>query len=245
MNATALNLAETICQECQQAFFYEPILVMGRDFGKALNTHCEGCNAKAERETKERESAAEKAEREARVQALPIDLLETDVEFPSFNRELWEVVSQWKPSLKSLGLAIIGPGDRSKTRCMTLAAIASIRRGCDVKWTTANRLFDAAQEIRHSTRSIATAAREHLQECRTARVLFLDDLGKNQWSADFEKQLFYILDHRKNHRLPLVYSSNCHPHAFSQVLSEFNRDPIIGRLLDRMTIIDLFETSTD
>jgi DNA replication protein DnaC len=87
--------------------------------------------------------------------------------------------------------------------------------------------------------SISTIARAHLAACLTTPWLFLDDFGKNEWSPAFESQLFQILDHRKNHRLPLVYSSNAHPSDFSLTISSLNAAPIIGRLLDRTTILEL------
>lgn len=143
------------------------------------------------------------------------------------------------PSAAAFWLGLIGPAGRCKTRCLALAAKAAILRGNRVTWTTANRLLEAAHDRNSKDKALATLAREHLAECLHAGVLVIDDLGKNEWTAAFESQFFQILDHRKNHRLPLLFSSNAHPEGFSLVLSDLNREPIIGRLMDRTTLLEI------
>lgn len=243
MSAT-IQLSQTTCRNCGQVFCYEPILVMGMDLGKSIHHLCDYCIAKdeervsAERETQRRE------EIETTLRAtIPWDLIETDEFHPNFNRALWQAVANWRPTRMEFWLAIIGPAAQSKTRCMAMLAMKAMRRGTRVVWTTANRLRDCVADKNHKQSGdlahYAVLARQHLAECLHAPVLFIDDLGKNEWTGAFESQFFQILDHRKNHRLPTIYSSNAHPEAFSLVLSDLNREPIIGRLLDRVTLIDL------
>jgi DNA replication protein DnaC len=250
MNTTAIHLPEAPAQEpetatcpcasCGTPVTYECIWIAGMDFGRTLNQHCDACAARIDAEVEAQMRQSRREEREAKVRAmLPPDLLETDENHPDFNRPLWRAVSAWRPSPEAFWLGLVGPAGRCKTRCLALAAKASILRGNRVVWTTANRLLEAAHDRSNKDRQIATMAREHLADCLHAGVLVLDDLGKNEWTNAFESQFFQILDHRKNHKLPLLFSSNAHPEQFSMCLSDLNREPIIGRLQDRTTLVQI------
>jgi len=245
MTTTQCELADmvrTTCKGCGQGFYYEPILVLGMDLGKSLHTFCDDCKD-AEREAeKQAAQAIRKTEIEARILA-QIDpaLRATDLQRPEFNRPLWRLVEAWRPAKDERWLGIIGAAGSCKTRCMALYAMRVMRSGTRVCWTTANRVYEAAGDRKSHLQGVATVAREHLLDCRDAPWLFLDDFGKNEWSAPFESQLFQILDHRKNHFLPTVYSANAHPEEFSEVISALNARPIIGRLVEGTTILNLTE----
>lgn len=234
------NPTTTPCGSCGRPIPYEPMICARIDFGKLLFQRCDDCQDALDRKTAEDERQRLQAEREAAVLSLlPPDLLDTKESHPDFNRALWRAVSRWRPTEEAFWLGIVGRAGRCKTRCLALASKASILRGHRLAWTTANRLFEASHDRTSKDRTVAALAREHLAECLHAPVLVIDDLGKNEWSNPFESQLFQILDHRKNHRLPLLYSSNAHPTEFSQLISAHNAEPIIGRLVDRTNIIHL------
>ena len=97
---------------------------------------------------------------------------------------------------------------------------------------------EATMNLRSRERQIQQTARDHLAECQSSPWLVIDDLGNNEWSPAFESQLFTILDYRKNHRLPIAYSSNAHPTEFHNCISSVNPAALIGRLLDRTSIFD-------
>jgi DNA replication protein DnaC len=250
MNTTAIKLldapvhepetATCPCAHCQQEIQYECIWIAGHDFGRTLSLLCPACQAANDAAVEAAKRQARAEERAARVTALlPPDLLLTDEHHPDFNRPLWRAVNAWRPTASAFWLGLIGPAGRCKTRCLALAAKAAILRGNRVTWTTANRLLEAAHDRSSRDRTIAANAREHLAECLHAGVLVIDDLGKNEWTSAFESQFFQILDHRKNHRLPLLFSSNAHPEGLGLVLSDLNREPIIGRLMDRTTLLEI------
>lgn len=241
MNTCTLEQATATCRDCGQVFRYEPIYVGLLDLARNLHARCEQCADVLEREAQRRYNDDRQAAIEESIRAqIPPDLLATDVRHPDFNAELWSAVSRWRPGAE-FWLGIVGASGACKTRCMSLLAAKALRGGVRVLWTTANRLKDASADRGHRERAVSLLAREHLADCLHASWLFLDDLGKNEWSPAFESQLFQILDHRKNHRLPLVFSSNAHPEEFSHVISALNAAPIIGRLLDRTTLLDLCE----
>jgi len=240
MTTATATFANATCRSCGQVFTYEPILVGHVDLAKSIHKTCHGCTTKAAIYEKLRRDQARADKIEAEIQAsIPPDLFATDIRHPGFNSALWEAVSLWSPTPSEFWLGIVGAADKSKTRCMAMLAMRSMRDGIRSTWTTANRLKDASDDRKSRERGLAANAREHIQECLTSPWLFIDDLGKNEWSPAFEALFFQILDHRKNHRLPIVYSSNAHPDEFSQLISGFNRWPIIGRLLDRTTLFDL------
>lgn len=232
--------ASTTCQTCGQVFNYEPIMVFGKDLAISIHKTCEDCAEREKRAAKIHEEAKRKADIEADIRAsIPPDLLDTNIRHRDFNTGLWSAMAKWQPNQESFWLGIIGQAGKCKTRCMSLLAAKTMRQGVRTVWTTANRLKDASADRNSRERATAANARELLSSCLHAPWLFIDDIGKNEWTPAFESQFFQILDHRKNHRLPLVYSSNASPQAFSQVLTPLNSSPIIGRLLDRTTILDL------
>lgn len=222
---------------------YETIPLFGKDLALSLHLRCDDCQRVLDEQAAAEAAARQAAEREDYIErSIPPDMRETDPNHPHFNRALWDAVARWRPARDGKGefwLGLVGQADMSKTRCMALLAMKAMRAGVRATWTTANRLLDASQERKSGDRQLAALAREHLSDCLHAPWLFIDDLGKNEWPAAFESQFFQILDHRKNHRLPIVYSSNAHPDHFSLVISDLNREPIIGRLKDRTTLIHM------
>lgn len=232
--------ATTRCHTCGTEIVYEPMIAGEIDLALALHRHCEDCTAasKAEAEKREREAAIEKARATLRA-IIPPDLLDTDPKHEEFNLPLWTVVRMWSPTPRERSLGIIGPAAKCKTRIMALLAKRVVLGGSRIAWTSAVRLADAARDRNSRDCSISAVAREHLADCLNVPWLFLDDLGKNEWGSSFESQLFQILDHRIGYRLPIVWSANAHPEEFSQVISLHNAWPIIGRLLDRTTLLDL------
>lgn len=234
------NTAIATCQTCGQLFHYEPIFAMGHDLAAALHRQCESCAAVSEKHEAKKIAEQRRAEIMARISSIiPEDLRETYPDHPDFNAKLWQAVKSWRPSSSSFWLGIVGHAGKSKTRCMALLAIKAMHAGIQVAWTTAHRIKDAADDRKSWDRQTQTAAREHLEECKRAAWLFIDDLGKTEWNAAFEAEIFKLLDHRKTHRLATVFSSNAHPEEFSQLISVTNSMPIIGRLLDRTALLEV------
>jgi DNA replication protein DnaC len=243
----APELAETVCECCGQKVFYEPIYVGKSDLARRLHRYCEGCAARTAADERQRLQAARAAELLARVrrtlppELLPkeLDALGTDTEHPEFHAAMWKVVRKWRPGPHGNWIGLIGPAGECKTRCLGLLAANLIMTGHRVLWSSAMRLHaDASVGVRSRDKNVQRLAEEHLSECLTAGWLILDDLGNNEWSPAFESRLFMILDYRKNHRLPLAYSSNTHPHGFHACITSVNAAALIGRLVDRADLFD-------
>ena len=241
METTIPSVSSLPCQDCGAAVPYEPIIIMGYDFGKTLSRRCDSCATS-------QLAAAALAEEEARRERIaatikatvPPELRDTDIDLPEFSRQLWHAVKAWTAGPDAEWLGLIGPAGCCKTRILALLAMRGIRAGQRVVWTSAVRLQTEAERSNARAHVLASNAREHLLDCQYAPVLVIDDIGKNTWDVRFERHFFTILDHRRNYRLPVLWSANVNPEGFSQVISAANAGPIIGRLMDRTAIFDLF-----
>lgn len=235
------------CKGCGAEYPYEPIDVMGVDFGQVVETRCPACAEAAELAAAEAAKAARLEERRANVlriippDLLPVDLdpLGTDIQRADFNLAMWAQVREWRPGPHGHWLGLHGPPGECKTRILALMATKILMQGQRLFWTSAVELYDRATYGRRSPdQAVRVAAREHLEDCMRTSFLVLDDLGKNEWGNAFESTLFTILDHRKNYRLPILWSSNVHPEQLHTCLSSANSGAIIGRLIDRCRVVD-------
>ncbi len=243
----AQETATNVCQGCSKVFTYEPIFIGKVDLARALATHCEECkDAEAAGEAQAARERSLIERRETVRKTLPPALLPkhlnplgTDTGHPQFNLPMWKLVKQWRPGPQGNWISLIGPAGRCKTRCLALLAEKIIMQGNRLVWTSAMRLYtEATLNLRSRERNVQMSAREHLAECLNTPWLVIDDLGNNQWSQDFESQLFTILDHRKNNCLPIAYSSNAQPEEFYPCITSVNPAALIGRLIDRTTQFD-------
>lgn len=247
MNTMEPTQAETGCERCGQRFFYEPILIFGRDLARGLHRYCEACSEADAAEERRLAAECRQAElRETVRRTLPpellpkhLDPLGTDTGHPEFYGKMWRLVRQWRPGPHGNWIGLVGPAGQCKTRCLALLAEIIMMQGNRLVWTSAMRLHtEATMNLRSRERQIQQLARDHLADCQNSPWLVIDDLGNNEWSPAFESQLFTILDHRKNYRLPIAYSSNAHPSAFYPCITSVNPDALIGRLLDRTNLFD-------
>jgi DNA replication protein DnaC len=244
METTIPPVSSLPCQACGAAVPYEPIIIMGRDFGKTLSRRCDQCEAEHRRAIAIEDEQVRLQLIANRIEStIPPELRDTELDHPDFNRPLWEAVRRWTAGPNAEWLGLIGPGGGCKTRILALLAMRGIRAGQRIAWTSAVKLQTEAERSNARAHVLAANAREHLLECQYAPVLVIDDIGKNTWDNRFERHFFTILDHRRNYRLPVLWSANVHPVGFSEVISKANAGPIIGRLMDRTAVFDLFPSS--
>jgi DNA replication protein DnaC len=108
-------------------------------------------------------------------------------------------------------------------------------------WSTAIDFQDRVDDLRSDERAIKNEAHDYFREARRSPILVLDDFGKNTWTPTMEKNLFGILDHRKTHDLPVLWSANTHPLEIlrSGQMSKDRAAAIIGRMIEASTILTL------
>ena len=246
--ALAPATAETTCQICGKRFPYQPIIFDGKDLALSVELHCPECTAEMEHAAEEQARTQAMAERlELFRRTVPpalwpksLDPDGTDIDLPDFNLPLWKIVRRWRPVKKGDRIAVVGPAGQCKTRCLALLAHSLIIRGNRVMWTSGMRLHDEATfHMRSRDRATQARALAYLDECKTAPWWIIDELGANNlWSADFESQLFGILDYRMTNFLPMAFSSNRQPDEFRKLLTKVDPAAFIGRLINRATIFD-------
>ena len=195
------------CTTCGQFAAYEPIAVFGNDLRASLPFYCPACVVAMEEAEKEqaRQRIRERRQRNWET-TIPAKYRETDTAHAGFNRVLWEAVAHW-PLEKSL--ALIGPSGRCKTRVFALLARRAIAADWFVGWCPANAFQWAAQ--REFDKDDGPDARKWMSKWQTAKVLFLDDLGKHKWTDTVESAFFNLLEYRLSNKLPTHWSLNPDP----------------------------------
>jgi len=196
---------------------------------------CEACREAQERSeakaaTIQREEE-ERDARKARLVEIPPEMRRTQTAHPQFNAELWGRVRDWRPDgLRWLG--IVGGAGECKTRCLALLARKLILEGYSLKWTTAVDFQEQVDMMLNGERGDTRRSNEYFQACKTAGVLVFDDLGKNTWNPTMERRLFALVDYRKTHDLPMLWTANTDPLAMLPLLSADRGAPMIGRILE-------------
>lgn len=172
-----------------------------------------------------------------RLECIPPEIRRTRRDHPTFNAGLWLRVEHWKPSdLKWLG--IVGLPGHCKTRCLGMLVERLVMDGQRVTWTTALEFQDRVDDLRSDERTVVAEARVYFRRAKATSVLVLDDLGKNTWNPSMERFLFDVIDHRKTHDLPVLWTANTHPIDMlkSGQLTKDRAGALIGRLLEASRI---------
>jgi len=229
------------CDRCNNSARESDVELAQFYFSLEIAVLCDSCGS-AEEQAEERRIADQKRKREAaaretRLEIIPPEIRRTDIARDDFNLGLWLRIETWKPS-SAKWLGIIGKAGRSKTRCLGMLAQKLILDGHRLAWTTAVEFQERTDDMRSDDRHIKTEATEYFRMCKRASILILDDFGKNTWTPTVERNLFSVIDHRKTHDLPVLWSSNTHPVEIgkSGEMSKDRAAPLIGRLLEASRI---------
>lgn len=199
---------------------------------------CELCHYRELQDQQERinlqRAADEMTRRREHLSAIPPEMRRSTISHPEFNPGLWLRVEHWTPA-NVTWLGIVGGPGECKTRCLALLAMRLILdHGHRFKWTTAVDFQDEVDKSLNGERGDMRIANEYFTACKTAEILVLDDFGKNTWNPTTERRLFSVIDYRKTHDLPILWTSNTEPLEIlaSGVLSKDRGAPLIGRMLE-------------
>jgi hypothetical protein len=223
------------CDHCGQHAAYEPLTIdlggqPGPDLLANLPFTCDLCDDAAKQREEEAARAAIVARRQTTWEkVIPEKYRATDPRHDDFNAPVWQHLRGLDPARQSIGL--IGPAGRCKTRMLALLAKRLIASDTFVGWTTANRFQWAAQ--REFDDREGPEARQLLRRWKEARVLFLDDLGKQRWTDTVEAAFFDLLETRAGANLVTHWSMNpCPTDSVGPAQLAAFRDDIIARALD-------------
>lgn len=140
-----------------------------------------------------------------------------------------ERIQKWTASDRK-GLVLLGPSGIGKTLALWLKAR-------DLERSGVKPVFLSAVDF---ARKLAVAARDldKAEWLMRARVLIIDDLGKEKLSAAVAPLIWEVIDARNNNRLPTLISTRFRGDDFVARFSEpILGDDIRGRIADSCSVI--------
>lgn len=155
-------------------------------------------------------------------------------EYPA---DAWQSISRWEPAEESLdrvwGLLVTGEtgGFKSTMVCHHVSSVA-LRTGYGVAFLSIPE-FETVQKLAWSgTDDEKIKARKQLQTARSARILILDDLGKESNSSVIECELNSLIKRRVERLLPTIVTMNASADAYEARLSAERAKPFMRLLTD-------------
>jgi DNA replication protein DnaC len=159
--------------------------------------------------------------------------------FESFEREGHNPPSEQRESLKEAfrlafdfakapegWLVFLGVNGCGKTHLAAAIANHQLKEGRPVKFVVVPDLLD---HLRSTFSPESPITYDQLfEEVKNAPLLVLDDLGKQSTTPWAEEKLYQIINHRYNHQLPTVVTTNCSLDEIDSPVSSRLADPKIG-----------------
>jgi DNA replication protein DnaC len=126
-------------------------------------------------------------------------------------------------------LTLLGSYGVGKTHLAAAIAHETLERGAGVVFAVVPDLLDHLRTTfsPHSTISYD----ERFDILRAAPLLILDDLGTESATPWAREKLYQLLNHRYNHRLPTVVTSNLKPDAIEPRIYSRLCDPACGTVI--------------
>ena len=188
-------------------------------------TICDSCEEQRNRGNEDQTRAV--AERKSAFRAtLPKAFRETDrTRLPPV---LIQAIEDYRYG--SQGLAFIGKSGAGKTRAMFLLLERLTGQEKSVSWITCTDLAYCAADQFSNDPQEKYEAREQLQKLRTAKVAFIDDLGKGRLTDRVESELFDIIDTRTREELPTFWTSNSNGRDLFAMFSPDRAEALMRRI---------------
>jgi len=224
----AEETAEATCPICKGAGFVHPLLPSGKpDYSRTVP-----CRCKLSEREKGRQSRLRK------YSGLEAKLLQK-MTFDSFDWKRVNLPPEQRENLKkafdtALDFAkapegwLVFAGDNGCGKTHLAAAIANYRlkEGRPAKFVVVPDLLD---HLRSTFSPESPVSYDQLfEEVKNAPLLVLDDFGKQSTTSWAEEKLFQIINHRYNHQLPTVFTTNCSLDEISSPISSRFADPKIS-----------------
>jgi len=218
------------CAGCGVGIEYEPLVIFGNEV--FAPTFCDKCSEANERQSQKERDMAEIERRRGLWRVIcPEEYQDTRWErviakSPGFA----QTVEQYKIGM--LTPYFIGTAGTCKTR----AAFEILRRqhfaGGSVFAVSSRRFAWAASRSFDNDLQVRGQARENIEKCRNAKLLLLDDLGKEKLTDTVEGELYDLLEHRTSTRRPTIWTANSDGQGLAAKLSEDRREAILRRLFE-------------
>ena len=223
---TSFDTEKTIeCQRCSTSFDYAPVMWGNRE--TFVPKWCEAC---AEVLVAEEEVRLRRMEQEARRKAflrnVPPLYRETDI--ARLPPVLAQLATDW--NLSPMGIGLIGTSGSGKTRTAVLIAARMSDEGHSVFYVTATDYAAAAAGQWADDARERGSNTETLRQARKAKLLVMDDVGKNKMTDRAEATLYELLEERTSHMLPTIWTSNARAKELHAMFSPDRADAMLRRL---------------
>ena len=243
MSETKISDNGHICPKCELAYFYE--------FPDHHDGICIYCHD-VEREQKRKEDAA----KTAWLEIVPPLYRETDITHPDYPEAIHKKAMDWQKSQESgdentsLFFGLIGNSGRCKTRVVSQVMKRMILSGQYCQWVNATE-FQRLVQSQWSNESVGGSsclssssttgekARSRLETFRTCGVLVFDDLGKGRLTDTVAGALYDLIEERTAQGRVTLWTSNASLDDLLQMLPVDSGGPIVRRLVEFSTIIQL------
>lgn len=207
--------------------------------------HCDAHESAAKSATMQAAEEQEKARRKARV-AKVIPPLYREIALAGhrdYPAEAWKAIRRWQPGTQGIerawGLLVFGETGKMKSTmvCHHVADVA-IRTGASIAFLSVPE-FETIQRLAWEKRATdeKMAARLQLKAARSAKILILDDLGKESSTEGIELALHGLIDYRITHLRPTIITLNANAAAYEARLSPERGKPFLRRLTNYNTAI--------
>lgn len=216
------------CARCGTIIEAEPLVLFGREmFSKR---YCDACIVLNNQEQAERQAADAKIAREKEwLDICPPLYRLTDPHHPDIPKATLAKIMAWIPKADGVGLGVFGKTGRCKTRMVYLlcrelhmSGVKLFAIGSKSLGNCFSRSFGDGQE--------AGLARDAITKARAAKVLFLDDLGKEKFTEHVESEFYDLVEHRTSHLKPTLWTANATGSELEAMMSQDRGAAIVRRL---------------
>lgn len=150
-----------------------------------------------------------------------------------YNNSRLEAVLRWQYG--EIGLRLVGPSHRCKTRFMFAALRKHFMEGRTVgAWTHT--------DLRHELSALGSADSSRLAKFILALgkldILLVDDLGKGRVTPASEEAFFALVDLRSRECRPMMFTMNMGMNELKNRFSEDIREPLCNRIETKTTLIE-------
>lgn len=142
-------------------------------------------------------------------------------------------VLTWENNPHGIGLA--GESGTGKTRLMFMLVKRLLEEGIRVRATTAKQFENWCHRMFNKDDD----ARLRIEECHQARVLFIDDIGKEKYTERVESEFYDLVEDRTSHLLPILWTANATGEKLIQMMGDDRGVPIVRRLREFSEVISI------
>jgi DNA replication protein DnaC len=256
------------CEECSETYRHVACYWDDKQDGKDWNADlytCPSCVPIVEarekkewegRQAKERQQAKEDAAKAAWLAIVPPLYQSTDTAHPDYPQATHRKAIEWQKSRESGDgnalpfFGLIGQSGRCKTRVISQVMKRMIWSGQYCRWVNATE-FQRLVQGQWSNESVGGSscfssssttgekARSSLETFRTCGVLVFDDLGKGRLTDTVAGSLYDLIEERTAQGRVTLWTSNASLDDLLQMLPTDSGGPIVRRLMEFSTIIQL------